>query len=275
MHYLSNTSVLVEVFSENGKSLLTATGFFVENSLSELFLVTNFHVVTGRTPLEPTKSKHGAVPTSLKWTVYEVIDGAIRLQNGSTAEEDINDSDGASPRWLEHPTHRYKVDIVAIPLTNSSELLAKYAVNPLNRYPLLEPRYVPSAMDSVFVVGFPWGLTGGGALPLFKRGSIASEPMVPQNGLPRILIDCRTAPRMSGSQVMVSHSGLWNPPGTSGFGAQSVIGTVENFLGVYGGRLEDSKSTEVSDIGVVWRADALTEILERGVPGTTLDQLLM
>ena len=79
---------------------------------------------------------------------------------------------------------------------------------------------------------------------------------------------------MSGSPVMVSHSGLWNPPGGSGFGAQSVIGTVENFLGVYGGRLEDSKSTEVSDIGVVWRAEALTEILERGGAGTTLDQLL-
>lgn len=273
MHFLSSAAVRLEVFGENGTQLNIATGFYVENSKSDLFLITNWHVVTGRTPLASTKSKTGAVPTMLKWTVYEVIDGHIRLRSGQVTEEAINDDGGSSPRWLEHPIHGFKVDLVAIPLTNSAELLEKYAVNPLNKYPSLELRFVPSAMDSVFVVGFPWGLTGGGALPLFKRGSIASEPIIPHEGLPRMLIDCRTAPSMSGSPVIVSRSGIWNPPGTSGLTDQTNIGTVENFLGVYGGRLNDPSSCEVSEIGVVWRADALTEIIERGAPGTTLDQL--
>ena len=133
-------------------------------------------------------------------------------------------------------------------------------------------------MDDVFVIGYPWGLSGsGGALPIYKRGSIASEPAIDYLGLPRFLIDCRTSAAMSGSPVLVEHSGVWNPNGS--MTGDSIIGTLVNFVGVYSGRLLSSEGvsvedSEVTEIGIVWKKHALDALVNKGVPGMTLDEII-
>ena len=132
-------------------------------------------------------------------------------------------------------------------------------------------------MDDVFVIGYPMGLSGGGSvLPLYKRGSIATEPLVNHNGLPRLLIDCRTDKGMSGSPVVFRRSGPWSPNGK--LDDETHFETVENFLGVYAGRLIDptangdaKESDRISEIGVVWKRSALDALVERGVEGTKLE----
>ena len=59
----------------------------------------------------------------------------------------------------------------------------------------------------------------------------------------------------------------------------AMIGSVENFVGVYSGRLtsedfETAIGQEVTELGLAWRKDALDEIVNWGILATKLDQIL-
>ena len=132
----------------------------------------------------------------------------------------------------------------------------------------------------MFVIGYPLGLSGSSsdrdAMPIYKRGSIASEPLLDYDERPCLLIDCRTFSGMSGSPVVVAHSGIWMPDGR--MTSDSAIGTVENLLGVYSDRLSVSArvvSEGVSDIGIVGKLRTVEEVVDQGVPGTTLDEMTL
>lgn len=127
-------------------------------------------------------------------------------------------------------------------------------------------------MDDIFVIGYPLGLSSGdGVLPIYKRGSIASEPAVDPM---KFLIDARTYSGMSGSPAVCSHSGVWREPGTD-FG-ESIIGTIKKFVGVYSGRRfgepgPDEASPAVSEIGIVWKRHLIDEIIAGGVRGAPIN----
>lgn len=177
---------------------------------------------------------------------------------------------------------RFKVDVVAIDVENDFDRKELLFAS-VNEYRHLEPRYEPEVMDDVFVIGFPLGISGSssqrGAMPVFKRGSIASEPTLDFDRNPCVLIDCRSYSGMSGSPVIASHSGIWTPPGPPGgknLRGDTVIGTVENFLGVYSGRLRSPNMDAhegVAEIGIVWKRSALSAVINKGVSGTKLSQM--
>jgi|GEM_PF-1000216 len=287
IHYLSFCVVKLSVFQHDGRQLDIATGFFIENSKDELFLITNWHVVTQRSTLTPSFSKNGAVPTQVKFELHRQHENGIRLEDTEEICVGINVQDGEHPRWLEHPRYGNAVDIVAIPLSGivsikqpltDLDTTDKFAAHPINRFPDLDKSYSPTAMDDVFVIGFPWGLAGAGRiLPIYKRGNIASDPIVPQRNLPRFLIDCRTTSSMSGSPVLARSQGIWAPDGLK---FDTSINPVINFVGVYAGRLESkdfanasNSKPEITEIGIAWRAELVTEIIEKGVSGTKLSEM--
>jgi hypothetical protein len=83
------------------------------------YFVTNWHNVTGRHP-ETREPLHpdGGVPDQLK--IFFNKDGA--LGSWVAKIEPLYDSDG-QPLWFEHPTHPGgKVDAVALPITDESEV---------------------------------------------------------------------------------------------------------------------------------------------------------
>ena len=132
----------------------------------------------------------------------------------------------------------------------------------------------------VFVIGYPWGLSAtigrGGGLPVYKRGCIASDPIIDFRRLPRVLIDCRTTKAMSGSPVIASHTGVFMHDRQ--MSEKPVFGTVSKFLGIYSGRLCGDESLDgdkdnISEIGVVWKASVLEAITQRGILGTPLRDL--
>jgi hypothetical protein len=229
--------------------------------------------------MSPQHSCRGAVPTRLRLALHKNIGGnAISKSQKVACDIDLNNESGEAPEWLEHPAHKFKVDLAVIKIPNDEKFRASVTCHYLAEYKDFQGDFLPSVMNDVFVIGYPWGLTGGDlALPLYKRGSIASEPIVDHGNLPRFLIDCRTANAMSGSPVICSHSGIWAP---GGFSNSSILGTVENFAGVYSGRLianeldEDKKDADrVSEIGIVWKKKALDEIIDSGVAGSKLSEL--
>ena len=230
--------------------LSTATGFVAKIN-EAAFLITNWHVATGRRPdTGAILSSTGGVPNRI--TVLHNRSGA--LGSWVPVVEALYDTNG-EPRWLEHPTHGRQVDVVALELSE----LANADIYPYD--PSSEgPGVALGVTRPLSIVGFPFGVTGGGALGVWVQGTVATEPTIDFDNRPCFLIDSWTRPGQSGSPVLFYSDG-----GTVAMadGSTAVFaGPIEQFVGVYSGRISEN-----SDLGFVWKARALVEILEGGTRG--------
>jgi Trypsin-like peptidase domain len=228
----------------NGNELSTATGF-VATHHGNHYLVTNWHVVTGRRNDNATAlSTTGTVPDEL--VVLHNVAG--QLGHWQPRAVRLYGEDG-SPLWLEHPVHGRRVDVVALPLTSTAGI-ELFTYDPVNPGPLIV--FGPS--DPVSIIGFPFGLTGGGAAGIWVQGTVATEPAIDFGDLPCFLVDSRTRPGQSGSPAILYRTG-----GYSDEDGNVIVqpGSVERFVGIYSGRIN-----EQSDLGFVWKAVVLAEIFE-------------
>ncbi len=236
-------SLLIEM-QFNGQALSTGTAFVVIGP-SGPHLITNRHNLTGRNqetnaPLSPT----GGVPSH----IVVVHNRLANLGHWIPKIEPLYIND--KPRWREHPTLGSKADFVALPLSQLAdvELIPYDTAN-------VGPSIHVGPADSVSVIGFPFGMTAGGAFGVWATGFLASEPEVDFNNLPIQLIDCRSRQGQSGSPVIAYRSGgmvAMADGGSAGFG-----GPVWKFIGIYSGRINLE-----SDLGIVWKASALHELIE-------------
>ena len=160
-------------------------------------------------------------------------DGKLCVGNTSVRVPLLNHD--SAPLWKEHPLGS-GIDGVAVDVTGHlPEKLFNVCTNECG----LQSNYQPNVGDDCFVVGFPKGLSGQGGMPLWKRASIATEPEFDQGKQPIFLIDTATRKGMSGSPVIVRHSGIWNPSGK--IADDSIMGTIFNIIGIYSGRIEDDE----------------------------------
>jgi hypothetical protein len=183
-------------------------------------------------------------------------DGATFMD---TRTHDILLYDGGRALWYEHST-RQNVDVVAINIDVSQvENFANTSINTIKQ----ENRLPPYPGMDCYVLGYPEGMIGPGRSPIWKRGSIATEPRYDFREKPGFLIDSATRNGMSGSPVIARHSGIFNPGGSRmPLAPNAVIGTAFKFIGIYSGRLGDDP-LEVQ-LGMVWRADVLQDIAKEG-----------
>jgi hypothetical protein len=235
-----------------GTVLSTGTGFVAETPIGPAF-ITNRHNVTGR------NNKTGKPLSKTAGVPDEIVIGhhsSARLGIWDGRGERLYMDDG-KPRWLEHPVHGAKADMAALPLTNLSGVK-------LYPYELVdEPRIAVAPGDVVSVVGFPFGMSTGGLLPIWATGFVASEPNVKLNDsdLPIFYIDCRSRPGQSGSAVIAHRTGGMV---TMEDGNAAVFnGPVTRLLGLYSGRVNSE-----SDIGIVWKTIAISQLSESCGNGT-------
>ncbi len=126
---------------------------------------------------------------------------------------------------VQHPVHGRRVDVVALPLRNwSGTELYPYDITGA------APALKVGPAEGVSVLGFPFGLAGGGAFAIWTRGFVASEPDVDYADLPAFLVDARTRPGQSGSPVIAYSSGGATAlaDGSTAF----IDGPLTNLLGV-------------------------------------------
>ena len=240
---LSKHSLLVQA-SFGATPLSTATGFIVRKG-SAYFLVTNWHVVTGRDPdTEKPLSPTAGVPDTL--VILHHVKG--RLGAWKPLAEPLYEN--GSPRWREHSKGRL-VDVVAFPLRQVPSDAEFYPLD----LALAAVDIQPHPAMAVAIIGFPFGLSAGGAWPIWKTGHIATDPGVDyQADRPAFLIDATTRGGMSGSPVVVRVSG-----GYKDSKGNFIIGSDlrTKFLGVYSGRIHGE-----AEIGRVWRPSVLDDILK-------------
>lgn len=232
----------------NETVLSTGTAFIAMAKSGTPVLITNRHNFTGRhqftgRPLSP----NAGIPDRVR--IHHHARG-VQGQTGVWKACDQQLLKDDAPLWIEHPTLREKADFVALPLSHLDEIsLYPYDMQPPENEIWIGPAQVVS------VIGFPYGETAGQFLGIWVTGTIASEPTQSYEGLPVMLLDCRTRQGQSGSPVIAYRAGgaIQLANGSTVMG----VGVVSNFLGIYSGRL-----SEDSDIGMVWKATAIRELLE-------------
>jgi hypothetical protein len=108
----------------------------------------------------------------------------------------------------------------------------------------------------VFILGYPFGPEPPG-FPVWKRGSIASEPDLAQLGAKYLLIDTASLPGMSGSPV-IRRSWTNHLVDANYTSDDNRIAT--KFIGVYSGRRKGPQGSD-TQLGMVWPASYITDIL--------------
>jgi hypothetical protein len=159
------------------------------------------------------------------------------------------------PAWYEPPTFGRKVDVVALPL--SDEIKSKYQLFPINAIEF-NKGFKEKVADDAFVVGYPFADITYASLPIWKRASLASEPDIDVDHLPKMLIDTATRPGLSGSPVIMQRVGLHRGQGGV-LTDDTIIGRIRNFVGIYSGRIGEDELK--AQLGIVWKARVISEIV--------------
>lgn len=250
------TRLQMSRLSDEGEVLASSigTGFLWKHD-DKSYLITNWHNVTGLNP-DTNKLMYGWYPNSIDFNVYreEHNFGKVAIAGKTAMSLKLYDAaDG--PVWIEHLLGRH-VDCVALPLNVESSTVIH--TNDYHFDPRLKA-YV--GMDCI-IVGYPKGLSADRETPIWKRASIASEPFLDFEGKPLVLVDTATREGMSGSPAIMRHSGLFAPDSMDG---NSLIGTVENFLGIYSGRIGDDPMGV--QLGRIWKGHVIDEVIVTGKLG--------
>jgi hypothetical protein len=248
--YLSFTSIFVEILWGNFQ-LGSASGFFWKTETGFTFF-TNYHVVSG---LHPETKQPLDINSSTPDQLRIWLRPKEQLGKCESFVIPLFDKQGR-PKWIEHKKFSNNVDVVGL----NFDIPDKYKIYPINVFEPLDFQFEIS--QDVFIIGFPRGISCSGKLPIWKRGSIASEPGIDVGNLPRIMIDCASREGMSGSPVIAQYVGYYGHAPDQ-MNDNDWFGTSRRFLGIYSGRLIGKDELE-AQLGYVWKSSVIEEIILEG-----------
>ncbi|MGQ0456129.1 MAG: hypothetical protein ACT4OU_03595 [Hyphomicrobium sp.] len=273
-----------QILLYNKDTLITTGTAFFYNFENDIFLITNWHNVSGRHAFDKTYLKSNYVaPTHMKVKLawwFNQADGKFAVQS---LDFSIYKDDGLQPNWYEHPTLGDTCDIVAIPYNRPTQIpgFMHNTVNDIGK------TRIPIKPGSIaFIIGFPKSLSVAFGLPIWKSGYIASEPhfdvkidgKVSLHGgmeggleIPAFFLDSLTREGMSGSPVFASFTGTWNmsepyrpvDPDAPDYWSRNDIaisGSAMEFVGIYSGRVPTAQGEAA--LGLCWKESAIRQICE-------------
>lgn len=255
------------------------TGFIYKpKTTGNYFLVTNYHVLTCRDPKNP------------KSLMPNFMDSPDEIEFKTFSKPNLEPKIGsikidAESHWIEHPERANGVDIIALPITfpNDTKITILDDLN-------LDQEMEIEVGSDIFIVGYPWGYGSGNSLfPIWKRGTIASEPMINEDGMAKFFIDSHTTPGMSGSPIFaISKKDVtyvnketkdqYSKYETGEISALDFVIGIDTsnyinksnqrflkFIGIYSGRLVLPQGID-PNLGIVWKNELIEELFSKGVP---------
>lgn len=247
---LSLSTVPINPFF-NDCQLAGATGFIWKRR-ERFYLITNWHVVSALDLFTKANLSEGAARPNKLRCHFLIRVGQYERE---LIDVPIRDEDD-QPLWFVHPVQeRRAVDVVALPLDDEG-LTTRVALLPVNE--LAPGRLAIMIGMEVFILGYPFG-SKPSAFPVWKRGSIASEPDLVRLSTGYYLVDTASRPGMSGSPVIlrswsnhILESNMWT--------TNNDQLPIDRVIGVYSGRLKP----EDAQIGIVWHVEYIDEIIDAG-----------
>lgn len=241
-----------------------ATGFVVKQN-GIFFLVTNYHVLSGRRSTDnDIISKHGGTPTHLKCYFHSSKLGEWEEKDFPLVDEN------RKPFWItcnNHQSEHFQFKDVAILQISEIENIVYYPIDICKNESL---RTSPCSLATV--LGFPAGKKSYRYFPIWVTGFIGSEPELDYNDLPILLINATTTMGMSGSPVFQIAEGIH----TDSSGDLHVEpGRKSKFLGVYSGRItgnqlgqetvfkwQNNQNNTLLHIGIVWKPSIINNLIQ-------------
>jgi len=225
---------------------------------NQVFLVTNWHVLSGRSSRDraPLDRATLALPQEIRvhFPKEQQLDECV------VETYPLNDQDG-KPIWLEHPLSN-QVDVAALRI-NPPNGIATFPVSDALRHLGVGKREdFFFVTQDVWVVGYPKNIRVG-VMPIWKRATIAAEPRFSSaNERHKILLDTATREGMSGSPVLYVNKNL--TPITFDNTTQEVdFPSAKVLLGIYSGRIAGNDEL-AAQLGIVWAAEAIVEMVTAG-----------
>jgi len=258
-----------------------ATGFFfqgISDGYSNYWLVTNWHVLAGRNADQPGQVLHskGALPNRirvqfpLRFNQPEYLNrnAEILFQEQFLS---LYDNEGHA-LWYQH-VRKNEVDVAVVNL--GRDIAERFYLVGINEVPASNDMAIEIG-NEVFILGYPLGFTHFVNTPIWKRGSIASEPHLETAETKfRVVIDATTRGGMSGGPVIMRAKTHYLDE--SGEVVESANAT--RWIGVYASRpnmapsansLEEDRRAEV---GYFYKNGWVAEIITSGIRGPDLDMM--
>lgn len=242
----SLTTVPIEPCA-NGQPMGVATGFIWRTG-EQHYLITNWHVVTGR------NAQTGLLEAPVQPDMLRVLFNLSVMNFGKQQYDVAIRAPDGKPLWFTHPARQRGSDVVAVPLLMRADdpIISMYPINTLKSEADLA---VGIGMD-VFILGYPFGAPPPG-FPVWKRGSIASEPDLTRLGTGYMLVDTASRPGMSGAPVIRRS---WGSHFLEGDAISSDSTPQSKFIGIYSGRLHTKDQTD-AQLGMVWPVEDIEEVI--------------
>lgn len=247
-----------------GETLVSqGTGFYYALQTpkgSIIFLVTNHHVLTGYAPNEDKPP----IGDNIAFYVHKDADNP---SNTNEIRFPLFTKDN-KPIWL-NSKELPEADVAVIPIVSS--LIADAKVFGISdNWTSGKMKLRPTS--TITLIGYPYGYYDKkNCLPIWKTGSIASEPDIDFEGRPLFLVDVSAFPGMSGSPTFAIAHGAYEM-----LGGGVTIGHVNKFLGIFASQqvLKENKYLEAItseskqgfiiehylQLGHIWKAKLITEI---------------
>lgn len=236
------------------KQVSQGTGFFfgVKNLagvIDTVFLVTNYHVVTGHSP-------GSTLPRQGDRVVFYLHKDQNEPSEVKQVVLPLYSSAGA-PLW-EQSTEHLEADLILLPLPKAAfEGIAMFVF--IDDHTRTDIRIRPTS--GATLVGYPYGFSDTtNRLPVWKTGHVASEPQVDFQGKPAFLVDVSAFPGMSGSPVLAVANGVYEDE-------REVMrtGRVVRLLGVFSAmpvmRSQTPGQSDISlQLGYVWKASLIADL---------------
>lgn len=232
---VSSTSLactLIKQLSNDGNDTVLShgSGCFWRHK-GGVFLLTARHVLTGLSPFDDSiLSPNGFIPSRI--TICPTVIGPKDWNRTSVTVEVNQDQ----PNWLQDPEfENLRTDIAALFLYDDKDGQT-FCLN--DQVDIFDSLYTLVGMECS-VVGYPTPNFSSLMTPIWRRGSIASEPHLPLDNKPMFLLDAATSPGFSGSPVFRQHFGplpVQQPDGSISVTLDSVRRI--SFVGIYAGRLQ-------------------------------------
>ena len=235
------------ILLKGNKTISQGTGFYYGLQDSShgtvLFLVTNYHVLTGYPP-EKTKPPKG---DNIIFYLHKDAENPGNVKQIRFPLFTKNDK----PIWLSSKEFPH-ADVVVIPMVAS--LIGDAKVFGISKdWTGGNIKIRPTS--TITLIGYPYGYYDKkNWLPIWKTGSIASEPDVDFEGKPLFLVDISAFSGMSGSPAFAIAYGAYET-----IEGPTTVGHIQKFLGIYASMqvLEEEKYleelTSESRLGVVVR----------------------
>lgn len=231
------TTIIQSLANDGSDEIIShSSGFFWRHG-GRIFLISARHVFSGRNPFtNQLMSPDGYIPQRQR--IFPTVETSPGYWQRMQVDGVLYAND--APDWLEDPEFdQLRTDIAAIEVSPPPSGATVICMNDSDG---LHTPLLSMVGFEMSIVGYPQASIGGMMTPVWRRGTIASEPSLPVDGKPMFLIDASTSPGLSGSPVFRRHIGpapLRNPDNDEiTVDLDAIVRT--SFVGVYAGRLQHS-----------------------------------